>query len=137
MNTYIYTCCPRSVRKFSKILVLLCAVVACSEDVNKKPEYAGRQLLGKYDWILFSVVRVPEAEPEPELQYVVLSFTDSTYRGSDFAGKFYELGKWKLENGVLTLNNQLFPLLELTSDRLIYQNATGDTYTRIATPKIN
>ena len=118
---------------FSKLLVVtFILITACSEDDDKEVNMSARELLIKYDWIVFSVQReIGPEEPEPDMVYVVWSFNETSYSVSDFTGTFYELGNWIVEDDVLTLSDESVPIIELTKDKFVYEAADGVIITRL------
>jgi len=118
-------------KAFSRVLLLVFALnTACQDDQEVK--LSSKELLLKYNWIVFSVEPVGGSEiPEPDIVYVVLNFSETTYSGSDFTGEFYELGDWSLEGDVLTLNEGNAQIIELTKKKFVYEAPDGTMVTRL------
>lgn len=124
-------------KNYPKLFILLIVVLsACSEDDDKK-ELTGRQLLVKYDWITYTFERDPDFHGEPELTFVAWSFTESTFSVGDFDGQFYDRGDWSLEEDSIMVDDEELPLLELSKDRLVYENSQGAIITRLPVKKID
>ena len=124
-------------KTFSKILIVLVILVtACSEDDDKKVKLSARELLLKYDWIVFSVQQEFDG-PEPELVYTVWSFSETSCSISDFTGTFYDRGDWSVEEDVLTMGDESVPILELTAEKLVYEAGDGAIITRLPISELN
>lgn len=118
------------------LLLLVIALPACNED---EPKLSDRELLMKYDWIVYSFQWGPFIpETEPEAEYNVWSFDETTFAGSDYNGTFFNLGEWNFEDDVLTLGDDEVIVLELSRAKLVYQiEETGTIVTRLPVKKIN
>jgi hypothetical protein len=119
------------------LLVVFVMITACSEDDDKKVKLSARELLIKYDWIVFTVQRESFPGSEPDIVYTVWSFSETNYSIADYTGTFYEKGDWSVEDDVMTLEDESVPILELTAKKFVYEAADGARITRLPVAKIN
>lgn len=118
--------------------LLICVFIlasACSDD--DQSNLSSSQLLIKHNWIFYSSVNpdghIPDGEPE--MMYHVLDFEKSGYSGSDYTGEFYNLGDWDLDDDILTMSGDHYPVIELTASKLVYESTDGMIVTRLAIKK--
>ena len=118
-------------KTFPRLLILVFALITACSDDDKEATLSSRELLVKYDWIVFSVEREMVEMPEPAEVYVVLNFSETSCSGSDFTGEFFTLGKWTLEDDILTLDEETSRILELTTKKFVYEAPDGSIITRL------
>ena len=119
-------------KTFLKLLILVFVLITACSDDDKELKLSSRELLIKYDWIVFRVQPDISGEmPEPDPIFTVLNFSETTYSGSNYLGNFYELGDWSLDGDILNLSEGPAQIIELTEKKLIYEAPDGTTITRL------
>lgn len=116
------------------IFVLVLLTACCDDDPQA---LSSEELLKAHDWILFSTVRepgqIPDEEPGPT--YTVLKFDEATFSGSDYTGEFYDLGEWSMEDDILTMDGDVYQVIDLSSTKLVYIAPDEAVVTRLAIDK--
>lgn len=123
---------------FPRFLFLVVVLIAACTHDDEPVNLPSRELLMKYDWIVFSVVQQNGtiSDGEPGIFYNVLKFDETNFSGSDHTGEFYDLGEWSLDEDILIMDGESYPIIELTAQKLVYEAPDERIVTRLAIEEV-